>query len=138
MFGDGRSRPSRGTGETGDVLRRMERGASLVDQQAVVHVAAELRPLVGARHELDAVSEHSREQRLLISKRAEMRRLPRGLQMAGAFVVAGDRLLRYQRFQRSDRVERDLEELSRAPLSEPGDERGGIELHAGDDLAAVA
>ena len=103
----------------------------------MIRVGAELRALARARHELDAVIEHAREQRLLLAKRLEMRRLRRGLQMPGPLVVARDRLVGDQTFQRVNRIEGEIEEPARAGFAEPRDERLRIELHPGEHLPAV-
>ena len=64
-----------------DVLGWIERGTALVDEQAVIQVAAKLGALCVPRHDLDAMREDACEQRLLVAKRLEVRRFPRGLKM---------------------------------------------------------
>ena len=104
----------------------------------MIGVGADLRPLFRARHEMDAVVEDTGKQRLLCSKRLEMRRLPCGLDVARPRVLAVDPLLGNQRFDPDNRLGGRLEELPRAPLTEPRDERGGLEPEAGQHLTAVA
>ena len=48
-----------------DIPRWLQCATSLVDEQAVVGVAANFGPLLGPRHELDAMAEHARQECLL-------------------------------------------------------------------------
>ncbi len=135
---DRRTAARRGRGKPVHILRGVQPAAPLVDQDPVIGVGAHLRPLLRARHEMDAVVEDAGKQRLLRSKRLEMRRLPCGLDVACPRVLAVDALLDNQHVEPGNRLGGRLEELSRAPLTEPRDERGGPELEAGQHLTAVA
>ena len=67
-----------------------------------------------------------------------MRRLPRGLNVSGALVLAVDRLFGDERFEPGNRRRCDGEQLPRARFAELRDERRGLELHPGEHLTAVA
>ncbi len=125
-------------GQPFDVLRGIQRRALFVDEQAMIGVRADFGSLIRPRHDLDAVVEHTREQRLLVLQRLEMLRLRRRLNVSRAGIPAVDRLFRDDRFEPRHRLAGDVEELPRLRLAKTIDERRRIELETGDNLAAVA
>jgi len=104
----------------------------------MIGVRADFGSLIRPRHDLDAVVEHTREQRLLVLQRREMLRLCRRLNVSGAGISAVDRLFRDNRFETRHRLTGDVEELPRIRLAKTIDERRRIELETGENLAAVA
>src|SRR5215210_2360246 len=99
--------------------------------------AAAFRSLLTLTEELDSMTEHAREQRLLVAKAAEMRRLTRRLQVAGPFVVAGNGVVGDQRFEFGDCVKRAVEQRAGAPLTVSAHERRWIQFEAGQHLTGV-
>ena len=120
------------------ILRGVERAAPLVHEQSVIAARAELGVLVDTRNERDAMIEDTLEQRLLVSKRVEMRGLVRRLDVPRALVLTVDALIANERFQRRQRGQGDLEQLTRARFAESFDERGRLELESRQDLPAIA
>ena len=133
-----RAAACRGSGQPFDVLRGIQRRALFVDQKAMIGVGADLGSLIRPRHDLHAVVEHAREQRLLVLQRLEVLRLGRRLNVSRAGVPAVDRFLRDDRFEPRHRLAGDIEELPRLRLAKTIDQRRRIELEAGENLAAVA
>src|SRR5206468_9316999 len=100
--------------------------------------AAQLRPLLGTRDELDAMTKYAREQRLLVAKLVEMRSHRGSTNVAHARVAALDALVCKQRFQPADGNRGRVEELPGAPLPIAADQRGRIEPQPGQNLTGVA
>jgi hypothetical protein len=82
--------------------------------------------------------EDSARQRLLVSKRIEVRRLVRRLDVPCALVLTFDALITNERFQRRQRGQGNLEQLTRARFAESFDERGRLELESRQYLPAIA
>ncbi len=93
MFGDAGAGTGSGTDQALHILRRVDRAAPLVDEEAVIAACAKLGRLVGRCDERHGVVEHAREELLLVAEGVEVRRLVRGLYVAGALVVAVDALV---------------------------------------------
>ena len=104
----------------------------------MIGVRADLGSLIRPRHDLDAVVEHTGEQRLLVLQRLEVLRLRRRLNVPRAGVAAVDRFFRDDRFEPRHRLAGDVEELPRTRLAKTIDERRRIEFETGENLAAVA
>ena len=94
--------------------------------------------LLGPRHHVDTVVENARQQRLFLDQGVEVRRLGRGLEMAGARVLAVDALVRNQRLEERDRPGGGVEQPPRAPFAEAPDEGRGVQLQPREHLTAVA
>ena len=106
--------PDRSAGESPHEPRGVQPAAPLVDEHAVIGIAADLRALIDAGHQAHLVIEHPGEQRLLFAERVEMRGLERRTKVAGALVLARDGLLGNQRLEPDHRLGRDLEQLPRS------------------------
>jgi hypothetical protein len=124
-------------GQSADIPRWLQCATSLVDEQAVVGVAANLGPLLGPRHELDAMAEHARQQCLLGLEIVEVTVGRRRLDVPNPLVVTLDPLVRDERFEPGDRGGRGFEEIPGAQRPVARDECRRVHAKAGENLTCV-
>jgi hypothetical protein len=103
----------------------------------MVGVAANFRPLLGSRHEFDAMAEHPRQQCLLGLEIGEVSGGRRRLDVANALVLTLDALVRDERFEPDERGGRGFEEIPGAQRPVARDECGGVDAKAGQNLPCV-
>ena len=130
--------PLRRARQPADVLRRMQPGAPLVDEEAVIEVGAELGGRLRLRDETDVVAELARQQVAFAACRVEVRGTRRCFDVPAADELALDRFVVNQPLERVDGRHLPLEPGPGAGTAVAANQRGRVERQAGQHLPAVA